>query len=70
MNDLAEERVRLPLRVLPEDEVLSLVAKHKDDKDFVALAKSHEALRNRLERVANACDKAADELAKAGKVRP
>lgn len=59
------------LRVLSEDEVLSMLAKHKGEEDFAVLAKSHERLRNRVERVAECCEKAAWELAKAGKaVRP
>jgi hypothetical protein len=36
---------------LTDDEVLALVSKHVGDADFVKLAKSHEALRNQLERV-------------------
>jgi len=38
-------------RPLTNEEVLELVTKHAGDHDFARIAKSHEALRNQLERV-------------------
>ncbi len=39
------------MKTLTDDEVLTLVQKHAGDADFVALAKSHETLRAKVERI-------------------